>query len=336
VADETGAGQGLIGIRERIELHGGEMLSGTTSSGGFALRARLPLFALPASTDSDDAVPASTEDAGPALWQRFRTRVDGVISLAWLVPLEIEAVTSTHRTGPMAVGVAVVAGMALAGLIRRRAPISFLVTAGALSLVLSGGIASPQHASVVNAYIVVFGAYTVAAYCPQPRALAGLAFLLAGAIVTTVVHHAAAGVALGGCLLACAAWITGRIVRNQRQIIADLATATARLSAERDSRALMARAAERVRIARDLQAIVARLVVTMVVQAESAEDQLAHDPVRAVEAIAGIEHMGRGALVQLRQILGVLRNRAGAAPQSSPQRGQQVDTVLDELVRVPS
>ena len=38
-----GHGHGLIGIRERVKLYGGEMTAGTTNGGGFTLSARLPL-----------------------------------------------------------------------------------------------------------------------------------------------------------------------------------------------------------------------------------------------------------------------------------------------------
>jgi signal transduction histidine kinase len=38
-----GHGHGLIGIRERVKLYGGEMTAGTSNGGGFTLSARLPL-----------------------------------------------------------------------------------------------------------------------------------------------------------------------------------------------------------------------------------------------------------------------------------------------------
>jgi signal transduction histidine kinase len=40
-----GHGHGLIGIRERVKLYGGEMTAGPTNVGGFTLSARLPLTA---------------------------------------------------------------------------------------------------------------------------------------------------------------------------------------------------------------------------------------------------------------------------------------------------
>ena len=36
-------GHGLIGMRERVELFGGELGAGSSSLGGFTVRARLPL-----------------------------------------------------------------------------------------------------------------------------------------------------------------------------------------------------------------------------------------------------------------------------------------------------
>jgi signal transduction histidine kinase len=38
-----GLGHGLVGIRERVKLYGGEMTAGTANGGGFVLRTRLPL-----------------------------------------------------------------------------------------------------------------------------------------------------------------------------------------------------------------------------------------------------------------------------------------------------
>jgi signal transduction histidine kinase len=40
---DHGLGHGLIGVRERVTIYGGEMTAGSANAGGFALRTRLPL-----------------------------------------------------------------------------------------------------------------------------------------------------------------------------------------------------------------------------------------------------------------------------------------------------
>ena len=39
----TGLGHGLVGVGERVKIYGGEMSAGVSTTGGFALRVRLPL-----------------------------------------------------------------------------------------------------------------------------------------------------------------------------------------------------------------------------------------------------------------------------------------------------
>ena len=47
-AVRNGDGQGLIGMRERIAVYGGELEAGPRAGGGFAVRARIPIERLPA------------------------------------------------------------------------------------------------------------------------------------------------------------------------------------------------------------------------------------------------------------------------------------------------
>jgi signal transduction histidine kinase len=42
-ARSDGLGHGLVGVRERVKIFGGEMTAGTASGGGFVLSTRLPL-----------------------------------------------------------------------------------------------------------------------------------------------------------------------------------------------------------------------------------------------------------------------------------------------------
>jgi signal transduction histidine kinase len=247
--------------------------------------------------------------------------VDALLAGGWLVALEIEAFTSTHRAGPLAVSAGAVAVMALAALIRRRAPLVLLAVIGTLTIVLSGGLAAPERASLVGTYTIFVGGYSVAAYLTQRLAVAGLAGLLAGVVLTTVLRHAPAATAFGGGVMAVLIWLVGRVIRRQRELTAALADATARLAAERADRAALALFDERSRIARDLHTLVARLVTTMVVQSEAAHRLVAAADPSSTRAIRSIELTGRQAMAQLRQMLGVLRNERPAVsgqPQASP------------------
>jgi signal transduction histidine kinase len=42
-APSNGLGHGLVGVRERVKIYGGEMTAGTATEGGFVLSTRLPV-----------------------------------------------------------------------------------------------------------------------------------------------------------------------------------------------------------------------------------------------------------------------------------------------------
>ena len=44
---DAGPGHGLVGIRERVKIYGGDLVAGPSDSGGFVLRARLPVDVQP-------------------------------------------------------------------------------------------------------------------------------------------------------------------------------------------------------------------------------------------------------------------------------------------------
>jgi signal transduction histidine kinase len=43
LASDLGGGHGLVGMRERVALYGGELRAGRPRGGGFAVRATIPL-----------------------------------------------------------------------------------------------------------------------------------------------------------------------------------------------------------------------------------------------------------------------------------------------------
>jgi len=93
------------------------------------------------------------------------------------------------------------------------------------------------------------------------------------------------------------------------------------LLAERaEERAEWARNEERTRIAREMHDVVAHRVSLMVVHAAALQAVARKDPEKAVRNAALVGDMGRQALTELREMLGVLRSGGGArrAEQSVP------------------
>jgi signal transduction histidine kinase len=97
-----------------------------------------------------------------------------------------------------------------------------------------------------------------------------------------------------------AAWLLGAYLRTRRQLVAELKQRAA------DS-AAVAEAAERARIARELHDVLAHSLGVIVVQAEAAEEALHLRPDLAPESLRAIQRTGREALVEIRRVVGVLR-----------------------------
>jgi signal transduction histidine kinase len=107
---------------------------------------------------------------------------------------------------------------------------------------------------------------------------------------------------------ACAAvlCLTVALVRMRRRWQAAVGERGWLLERERESASQAAVAAERDRIARELHDIVSHNVSLMVVQAGAAREVLATMPDEAVTALRAVEDAGRGAMTDLRHLLGLL------------------------------
>ncbi len=314
------SGHGLVGMRERVALHGGRLTAGPLPGGGWAVRASLPLTEkgpMPVSDSDGEAVEATPPRVG------LGRTLDPALAAAWLVVLETEALTSSHRHGSLALNVTLVGAAAIAGLWRRRWPLAFLVAVGLLTIPLTHGLTSRDYSTVTGLYTVVVPIYAVAGWEERGRAIVGLALWSVGATAIGLFEHAALGGLTGPLVAAGATWTVGRVIRSHRELAAQLRESAARLAAERDDRARLAAVAERIRIARDLHGLVAQDVVAMVVQAEAAHDRLDRDADAAREALEAIEATGRRALAQVRLILGVLRTHDdGRVREPQPGLGQ--------------
>ena len=122
----------------------------------------------------------------------------------------------------------------------------------------------------------------------------------------------------------------GITIRNRIELARTLAARADQVEASREAREHEAVLAERQRLARELHDVVAHTVSVMVVQAGGARRTLHRDPDAALEALAAVEATGRGALVELRRLLGLLRPEGESAPHA-PQPG--MDALNDLIAR---
>ena len=327
--DRDGPGHGLLGMGERVALYGGELAAGPRAEGGFEVRARIPFDRPGSAPQGLDSAPARPSVMVAAADHLRWPWLDPLLACVALVVMEIGVLAGSHRRGPLALTLIVVAGMALMTIWRRRSPLLFLVIVGALASVLNHALTSLDNLALVAAYVLLVPAYAVGAWEKRPKALLGLAIFFSGsAINVLVVRDKTVSDFAGGAVLVCAAWAAGRAIRSRRVLTSELKLVLARLAVERGDRARLAVAGERSRIARELHAVVARSVAAMVVQAEAARGLLDRDPARADAAMGAVEATGRQTLADMRRILGVLRHTEHVG-ELEPQPGvAQIHTLI--------
>jgi signal transduction histidine kinase len=203
---------------------------------------------------------------------------------------------------------------------RRRAP---LLAAGVMSAVLiPHDLLMGDEVTLAGVATLLIVMYSLAAYEQSvARALVGGLVLGVAANTDLIVNGLSHDdfwpfrfVFLAG------AWLVGRVVRHQRRQVGELTHQAVRLARDREERAAAAVAQERARLARELHDVVAHSVSVMVVQAGAAEQVLAGDPERARAPLQSIQTTGRQTVVELRRLLGILRegdHELTTAPQPS-------------------
>ena len=132
--------------------------------------------------------------------------------------------------------------------------------------------------------------------------------------------------ALSGVAAALIAWAVVAAAQRRRA----RAGAADRATVESTLLELTARG-ERARIARELHDVVAHHISMISVQAETARVATPGMPAEGAERLLAIGDTARTALAEMRRLLGVLREDAGAGPTRAPQPGlQQLLTLIDE------
>ena len=212
---------------------------------------------------------------------------------------------------------------------RRRAPlVSFLLVLAGIDLQALWTANSAEGLEVL--FPLAVGTYSVAAYGSRRQGLAGLVALIAGyAIFAAEDHNVRSGdsgqlwsAAFFG-VAALAIWFAGVWVRSRREA-GELAGRAAELERETAS----ALADERARMARELHDIVSHNLSVVILQAAGARASGANP-----STLEKIERSGREALVEMRRLLGVLREDSGDHAELAPQPGIAQLELLAETVR---
>lgn len=222
------------------------------------------------------------------------------------------------HVGPKSIAVpgTAVAGLALS--FRRRAPLlTVAAVLGAIAAESLLGVSLQKPDSPLLMALVAV--YTAGAYLSLRDAVAGLALAIAG------IGASFAGSSTNGhsdfaftSVVVTAGWLVGRGMRGRVTQTAALAERAQRLEQEAEAERAVAIAEERRRIARDLHDVIAHSVSVMVVQAGAAEDLLDRGQAGVREPIRAVQETGRGALVEISRLLGLLREdgaELGLAPQ---------------------
>jgi signal transduction histidine kinase len=315
----AGSGRGMTGMRDRVESCGGRLRYGAEPEGGFAVCAEFPLPATGPRAEYPAAGTGGTVSRAVALLQAVPGRRSGragprTAAVLALAAGSADAWASADRTGPLALNIALVAGLSLALLWRRRAPLAFLVAVNLLALPISNGLTSINNPTLVSTYVFAVPVWTVAAWSAAPAAVAGLALTAGFYAGEGLYWHLGTGSVGSNVAAAAALWIAGRVLRGQRLMAADLRRTNTALEAEQRAREALTLAEERARLMARLHTLVAEEVSAMIVAAESVRELVGTEAGAAAASIGEIERTGRQSLTQLREILGVLRSEYDPEP----------------------
>jgi signal transduction histidine kinase len=194
---------------------------------------------------------------------------------------------------------------------RRRAPMAVLAVSGSLSILLGIVAHSAQPQLALYGILIV---YTVADRGKDWQRWSMLAVLVPSTVLGT---HSLNGMIFSE-LTSIGSFVFGSLVRELRRLARveqQRAHEAGRRAAADAARAV---AEERGRIAREMHDILAHAVSLMVIQAEAGPLVVHSDPDKAIRAFDTIADSGRDAMVQLRRVLGVLKQQ-GAGPELAPQ-----------------
>ena len=159
-------------------------------------------------------------------------------------------------------------------------------------------------------------AFMIGLRCHPRRAACGIALMCAGiALLTTCDPAIAAPGGLGIVPVAAAFWLTGRVCQDRESAIEALAERNAEITAQRQRTADLAVRVDRARIRGGLSELLGQRLAEIAATAGEGRDHLAAAPDAARAALTRISEVGRDALAQMREVVGLLRDDVHTAPQ---------------------
>jgi signal transduction histidine kinase len=233
---------------------------------------------------------------------RHRPLTDLVLAL-FAAALSIAGLMAQHRISPQLL--VFCAALTAPLLLRHRSPA--LCFAGvALAAFLQWLLSGPQLADVS----VLIALYSVCEESGPGTMAAALATAEVGAILVALQWEPSVRLKywVGLTGLAVAAGALGIMIRQRRALLESLRERAARLERERDQQVQLGAAAERARIAREMHDVVSHNLTVMIALADGATYALDASPDRAAAAIERVSATGRQALLEMRRLLGVLRD----------------------------
>jgi signal transduction histidine kinase len=128
-------------------------------------------------------------------------------------------------------------------------------------------------------------------------------------------------------------WLAGYALRERAEQAEAAEVRAVQAEREREAAARVAVAEERARIARELHDIVAHSVSIMVLQVGAIRHKLPEMRAEDRDALRGVEQTGRGALAEMRRLLGAMR-RDGDGLELAPHPGvDRLDSLLEDVGR---
>ncbi len=202
--------------------------------------------------------------------------------------------------------------MGAALLFRRQYPIIVFIANAAMAMMMSWPDSSDS-----NFLGLLIALYSVAVYASSRSAWLAFGLGIAGMSVPALLwvpfdDWVSFVITLVVAMLV--ATLIGVNVGNRKRYTAALIERAEQLVRERDAQAQLASAAERSRIAREMHDIVAHSLTVVVALANGAEAAATSSPDLARQAMREVRDVGRGALADMRRLLGVLRDGEEQAP----------------------